>query len=317
MNCSTSRMSRNDVAAAAAGGGVVDGEYQRVSSDILRCIDINDIVLVHNSSSDYKIVRTDECDLQTSFKDSINRYSIDNRKNVKNEFFGSNEYSDDIIGDDDNLDGGFDCDYYNDDSNTGEYGDNVDENKCGGSNEASDNDDDDDETDYPNYTNSTSKKRTKARVDVLDKVYANPKESLSSPVMSRTDFIHFMMCDLKDASKWSDVLNLVKALYDFIHKDTTIFTNKMKQKSNFYKNIKTAVYTFLIDNMENEIDKKSYKPPKYIKTILFSWCIEFYTKNKLSRGNKTFAVSKVRQLLSQIYNKPVTKRKLFNKPFYC
>ena len=304
-------MSRNDV---------VDGEYQRVSSEILRCIDINDIVLVHNSSSDYKIIRTDECDLQTSFKDSITRYSIDNRKNIRNEFFGSNEYADDVIGDDD-LGGGGGCDYYNDDSDTGEYNDDVDENKCGGSNEVTvDNnyeDNDDDETNYPNYTNSTSKKRTKGRDGALDNVYANPKESISSSVMSRTNFIHFMMCDLKDASKWSDVLNLVKALYDFIHKDTTIFTNKMKQKSNFYKNIKTAVYTFLIDNMENKIDKKSYKPPKYIKTILFSWCIEFYTKNKLSRGNKTFAVSKVRQLLSQIYNKPVMKRKLFNKPFYC
>ena len=232
-----------------------NGEYDAVDRELLKCIDINHIVLVNKTNSNYKMIYTDENDLQASFLDSTMRYSIDNKHGQKLEI--------------------------------------------------------PDKSSHPTIEstiNMNKRKQINTEEDLT--VMDNFDKSLNifkkqNDNISEINFINYMMVDLKHTSRKHDIVNLLRALYYFIHKENS-FTDKMKQKLNFYKNIKHAIAGFVSENMENKIDKYIFKPPKYIKQIINSWCIKYYLNLK---QQTPFVKSYRRSLIERIYDGPIIKRR--------
>lgn len=153
-----------------------------------------------------------------------------------------------------------------------------------------------------NRSDNNSSKDMDNEGEVSTSSYEKPKESsLSTFTMSKESFVNYMMGGVKKTPSQPFVFDLVLALYNYIHTEKNMFTEKIKQKFSFCKNVKCVVHTFLIVNMENKIDKYMYKPSKNIKTIIFSWCIEYYTK---LMTQKQFVTTQRRQLLEKNKHEP-------------
>lgn len=109
---------------------------------------------------------------------------------------------------------------------------------------------------------------------------------------------------------------IMNKIYDLIENSklpiTTNITNSYEIKKLYY--IIQTFNIFIQENMENKIEKDPYKPPKHIKNLIISQCIDDTNGKEAENYFKRFlnTMSEARRILDQQFEKQVCYHK-FNR----